>query len=258
MIRFCAKSTQDKWFLENLMQPTSLHKPSYLTYDGDLGFDPGFLTNAIDVNAYLYTNATTTVKLDFAMTDLMELGRGTIPGDIPSPILFLTFVEPLLTHSFAIGCMTMVDIDQFDAIRTRQCKQLHRLPVTATTTMVHEDKNKAGLGLPSLSVTYAHERCKSLLHAFNDKGILGPVTWNLLLLLNTIIGVTLQKPASKTYLHRTTHYYVARQLASLKEADLDLQLPHNHKELKGNALSECLSNVTYDPNDQGLECNIPA
>ena len=74
--------------------------------------------------------------------------------------------------------------------------------------MVHEDINKARLGLPSLSVTYAHEKCRLLLQALNDKGILGIVTWNLLL-QNTAIRVTLWKPASKTYLRRTTHYHLA-------------------------------------------------
>ena len=59
-------------------------------------YDLGFPINAIDVIADLYTNATTRVRLDFAMTDLTELGRGTIQGDIPPPILFLIFIEPFL------------------------------------------------------------------------------------------------------------------------------------------------------------------
>ena len=46
--------------------------------------------------ADLYTNAITRIKLNFAVTDPIELGRGTIQGDIPSPILFLIFIEPLL------------------------------------------------------------------------------------------------------------------------------------------------------------------
>ena len=58
----------------------------------DLGFPP----TAIEVVADLYTDAVTRIKLDFAITDLIELGRGTIQGDIHSPILFLIFIEPLL------------------------------------------------------------------------------------------------------------------------------------------------------------------
>ena len=58
----------------------------------DLGFPPA----AIEVVADLYTNAVTRSKLNFAVTDPIELGRGTIQGDIPSPILFLIFIEPLL------------------------------------------------------------------------------------------------------------------------------------------------------------------
>lgn len=283
----------------------------------DLGFPPA----AIEVVADLYTNAVTRIKLNFAVTDPIELGRGTIQGDIPSPILFLIFIEPLLrwlqsggrgykhkclintpedghtisslayaddlaamtniiadmkvqaqkvqafvawsgmtvdckncaitgilygqadrdgsssvlsksminmvkdrvrqiefhnmeirfyhphtdlskylgvditptfnwaphldrtltetkqkaerltncalskaqkmrilptaidpsiTYSFAIGCMTELDISKFDAIRTRTCKRINGLPVSSSSAMVHQDADQAGLGLPSL------------------------------------------------------------------------------------------------------------
>ena len=58
----------------------------------DLGFPPA----AIEVVADLYTDAVTSIKLDSAVNDLIELGRGTIQGDTPSSILFLIFFEPLL------------------------------------------------------------------------------------------------------------------------------------------------------------------
>ena len=44
----------------------------------------------------LYTDAATRIKLDFAVIDLIELGRGAIQIDIPSPVLFLVNIEPLL------------------------------------------------------------------------------------------------------------------------------------------------------------------
>ena len=66
-------------------------------------YNLGFPTNAIDVVADSYTNATTRVKLDFAMTNLIDLGRGTIQGGIPPPILFLIFIEPLLRWLHSAG-----------------------------------------------------------------------------------------------------------------------------------------------------------
>ena len=35
-------------------------------------------------------------QAELAVTDPIELGRGTIQGDIPSQVLFLIFIEPLL------------------------------------------------------------------------------------------------------------------------------------------------------------------
>ena len=69
-------------------------------------YDLGFPTNAIQVIANLYTNATTYVKLP---------GRKTQPiciqGDSLSPLLFLIFIEPMLRwlHSggrgYSYGCL---------------------------------------------------------------------------------------------------------------------------------------------------------
>ena len=64
----------------------------WLSLMHDLGFPP----DAVEVVADLYTNAVRKIKLKFAVTDPIELGRGTMQGDIPSPILFLTFTEPVL------------------------------------------------------------------------------------------------------------------------------------------------------------------
>ena len=58
----------------------------------DLGFPPA----TIEVVADLYTHVVTTIKLNYSATDPIEIGRGTIQGDIPSPILILIFMEPLL------------------------------------------------------------------------------------------------------------------------------------------------------------------
>ena len=58
----------------------------------DLGFPPA----AIEVVVDLYTNVVTRIKLNCVVIDPTKLSRGTIQGDIPFPILFLIFIEPLL------------------------------------------------------------------------------------------------------------------------------------------------------------------
>ena len=74
-------------------------------------YDLGFPTNAIQVIANLYTNATTCVKLPGGKTQPILINRGTIQGDSLSPLLFLIFIEPMLRwlHSggrgYSYGCL---------------------------------------------------------------------------------------------------------------------------------------------------------
>ena len=74
----------------------------YVELSTGLEHNLGVCPDALEIIADLYTNAVTRNKLDFAVTDLIELGRGTIQGDTQLPILFWTFVEPLLSHGH--GC----------------------------------------------------------------------------------------------------------------------------------------------------------
>ena len=74
-------------------------------------YDLGFPTDAVNVIANLYTNATTKIKLAAGLTDEINIDRGTIQGDTLSPLLFLIFLEPLLRwlHSggrgYKYGCL---------------------------------------------------------------------------------------------------------------------------------------------------------
>ena len=77
-------------------------------------------------------------------------------------------IDLSITYSFGIGCMTELDISMFDAIRTRTCKRINVLPVSTSSAMLHRDTDQAGLGLPSLMVTYAEVSCRYLVQALND------------------------------------------------------------------------------------------
>ena len=152
-----------------------------------------------------------------------------------------TAIDPSITYSFAIGCMTELDISKLDAIRTRTCKRINGLPVSTSSAMVHQDTDQAGLGLPSLMVTYAEVSCRYLVQALNDIGSLGLVTRHPLLLQDKAIGVALTQPGNKQSLRQTSHYHLARQLATLQRSVLQLTFPQGQATLRGNALSETLS-----------------
>ena len=69
--------------------------------------------------------------------------------------------------------------------------------------------------------------------------------------------MALTKPNNKRSLRQTSHYHLARQLATLQRSGLQLTFPQGHATLRGNALSETLSKIHYDPQDLGLACKIP-
>ena len=123
--------------------------------------------------------------------------------------------------------------------------------------MVHQDIDQAGLGLPSLMVTYAEVSCRYLVQALNDIGSLGLVTRQLLLLQDKAIGVALTQPSNKQSLRQTSHYHLARQLATLQRSGLQLTFPQGHATLREMHYQKTLSKIHYDPQDLGLSCKIP-
>ena len=74
--------------------------------------DFGLPENAIEVIAELYTNAITKIRLYFARTGPIKIKRGTIKGNTLSPLLFLTYIEPLLRwlqsggRGYKFGCLS--------------------------------------------------------------------------------------------------------------------------------------------------------
>ena len=74
--------------------------------------DLGFLEDAIEMIAELYTDAITKIKLYLAETGPIKIDRGTIQGDTLSTLPFLTFIEPLLRwlqsggRGYIYGCLS--------------------------------------------------------------------------------------------------------------------------------------------------------
>ena len=153
--------------------------------------------------------------------------------------------------------MTELDISKFDAIRTRTCDRINGLPVAISRAMVHQDTDQAGLGLPSLMIAYTEVSCRYLVQALNDIGSLGLVTRHLLLLQDKAVGVALTQPNNKQSLRQTSHYHLARQLATLQRSGLQLTSLQGQASLRGIALSETLSKILYHPQDLSLACKIP-
>ncbi len=111
--------------------------------------------------------------------------------------------------------------------------------------MIHQDRERAGLGLTSMNVMYAKLTCTYLTKALNDKGPLGFVNRPMLLLQNEIIGKSLKQGPSAKYLRQTSHSHLARQLTVLQTSGLELTVPAGHKDLQGNPLSSTLSKARH-------------
>ena len=168
-----------------------------------------------------------------------------------------TNIKPYVSYSFPLGTLTEADLGQLDAMYARICKTIYRLPLSTPTAMVLEDKNKAGMGLTSLSVTYANDITQNMLAALNDDGALGLMTRALLQLQNNIIGSAMEGKQGRIAARQTAHYHLARQMVVIKEAGLYIQKPGDYADPKENALVSAISNMRYNASDLGLACKIP-
>ena len=64
--------------------------------------------------------------------------------------------------------------------------------------MILEDRDKAGVGLTSLSVDYVQLIARNLLLALNDKGAMGFINGSLMRLQDSIIGSALEHTKKKS------------------------------------------------------------
>ena len=168
-----------------------------------------------------------------------------------------TVIGSCMAYLMPLGLMTLSDVSKCDAIKLNICKRIYKLPRSTPSAMVHQDRERAGLGLTSMHVMYAKLTCTYPAKALNDKAPLGFVTCPMLMLQNEIIGESLKQGPSARYLRQTSHYHLARQLTVLQTSGLELTVPAGHQELRGNFLSSTLSKTRYDPCYLGLEQVIP-
>ena len=162
-----------------------------------------------------------------------------------------------MAYSMPLGLMTLSDVSKCDAIKLNICKRMYKLPRSTPSAMIHQDRERAGLGLTSMHVMYAKLTCTYLAKAFNDKGPLGFVTRPMLMLQNEIIGESLKQGPNARYLRQTSHYHLARQLTVLQTSGLELTVPAGHRDLRGNSLSSTLSKARYDSCYLGVGQVIP-
>ena len=137
------------------------------------------------------------------------------------------------------------------------CKTIYRLPKSTPTAMVLEDRGRGGMGLTSLSVTYAQAVAQHMVAALNDEGSLGMITRALLQLQNDIIGSAIEAKQNRITARHTAHYHLARQMAVIKEAGIQIATPADHPSLGGNALAAAMSRMRYSRSDIGDTCTIP-
>ena len=104
--------------------------------------------------------------------------------------------------------------------------------------MILEDRDKAGVGLTSLLVSYAQLIAKNLILALNDKGALGFITGSLIKLQDGIIGSALEHTRKKSLIKGTAHYHLAKQLAIIKQAGISVKAPAGERGLHGNAMAD--------------------
>ena len=157
-----------------------------------------------------------------------------------------TVIDSCMAYSMPLGLITLSDVSKCNTIKLNICKRIYKLPRSTLSAMIHQDRERAGLGLTSMHVMYAEPVCTYLAKALNDRGPSGFVSRPLLMLQNEIMGETLKQCPSARYLRQTSYYHLARQLTVLQTSGLELTVPAGQRGLRGNSLSSTLSKTRYD------------
>ena len=166
-------------------------------------------------------------------------------------------IKACVTYSFPLGTLTEADLAKLDGMNARLCKKINGLSNSAPTAIILEDRDKAGVGLTSLSVDYVQLIARKLTLALNDKGALGFINGSLMRLQDSIIGLALEHTKKKSLIKGTAHYHLARQLSIIKQAGIHAKAPTGEEGLRGNALADIIAKLKYDPSDFGMSCRIP-
>ena len=150
-----------------------------------------------------------------------------------------TVILPAATYAFPLACPM-------------------GLPTCTPTAMLFEDRQKGGMGMPSLEVDYADMVTRSLTLALLDDGQLGMVSQALLYLQNSIVGSVAENGQTKQALRHVKHYHLARKLDILQASGMGLSFPRNMRTPEGNMLAEQIAKIGQSGEDLGMGTIIPA
>ena len=101
----------------------------------------------------------------------LSVGLSVGVQDWDRGVLYLDCSQP--SNAMPLGLMTLSDVGKCGAIKPSICKRIYELPKSTTSAMIHQDRERAGLGLTSMHVMYAKLTCTYVTKALNDKGPLG-------------------------------------------------------------------------------------
>lgn len=170
-----------------------------------------------------------------------------------------SLLKPYIGYSFCTGAYTTRDIARLDSLVAQVAKQAFYLSPSTPTAMVQEDRTRGGMGVTSLLQTYTAELTKQLVHAVNDTGRLGAVTWALL-------QRQMKHPGGMSDMVLADHM----RYSSLYRAMVHLQaaggrlIRHTaagqveEVGLDGSRLTQLLAQLRHDPADLNTSLKVPS
>ncbi|GAB4813564.1 hypothetical protein N2152v2_000610 [Parachlorella kessleri] len=142
-----------------------------------------------DKEAYKYLGVWLTPTLNWRrqMAELVATVKtkcNALLASMASPKLRLrvlqSCIQTLIAYSLPTGAYTSQDIARLDSLVASCAKRAMHLPSWVPNAMIHEDRDKAGVGVTSMLTDYVQGSAAALTRALNDQGKLGAVTRALL------------------------------------------------------------------------------